>query len=469
MIHLSIIGLQTLRLEQLFQHFTDEQLCWLAENSSELQLHTGEKFVTQGDPSNYFYILLEGELSLTKNIGGQEIYVQTYEPGTIFGEMSILINKPYIANGRAVKESHVLRLEKDVFWDMLTHCPSITHRLLSTMAQRLEILGSMSQQHEKFIALGTLAAGLAHDLNNPAAASLRAAEQLQESFQVMSLFALKLCKQTMTREQFVLIADVQNELINRATTAPQFDSLTQSDLEEEVTAWLEMHDLVNGWRLAPNLVRAGLDTEWLDSFVEHVATESLGEILEWIDAQLTIIYLLKEVKVSTARISDLVKAVKDYSYMDLAPLQDVDVHKGIQTTLTILNYKLKGNVVVTCEYDLNLPRIYVYGSQLNQVWTNLIDNAIDAIKESEQIWIRTSRENDYVLVEIADNGPGIPPEIQSRIFEPFFTTKGVGKGTGLGLHIAYRIVVADHKGDIRVISQPGTTRFQVRLPIKQSR
>jgi signal transduction histidine kinase len=469
MIHLSITGLQTLRLVSLFAQFTDEHLCWLAENSSEIRLQPGEKFVTEGDPANYFYVLLEGELWLTKNVGGQEIYVHTYEPGTIFGEMSILTNKPYVANGRAFKESHVLRLEKDVFWDMLIHCPSITRDLLSTMAQRLHILESMSQQHEKFIALGTLAAGLAHELNNPAAASLRAAEQLQESFQVLSLFALKLCQQSMTREQLVLIADLQNDLIKHAATAPQFDSLTQSDLEEEVTAWLEMHGLVNGWKLAPTLVRAGLDTEWLDSFVERVATDSLGDMLKWIEAKLTGIYLLNEIKLSTARICDLVKAVKDYSYMDQAPLQDVDVHEGIQSTLTILNYKLKGNVVVTREYDLNLPRIYAHGSQLNQVWTNLIDNAIDAIKGSGQIWIRTSRENDYVLVEIADNGSGIPPEIQSRIFEPFFTTKGVGEGTGLGLHIAYRIVVVHHQGDIRVISQPGSTRFQVRLPIEQSR
>lgn len=467
MINSNIIDLQTLRLEPLFQQFTDEELSWLAENSRELHLQPGEKLMTEGDPANYFYILLEGELSLTKNVGGKEIYVQTYEPGTIFGEMSILINKPYIANGRSVKESHVLQLEKEVFWDTLIQCPSITHGFLSTMAQRLQNLESMSQQHEQFIALGTLAAGLAHEMNNPAVASLRAAEQLQKSFKLLSLFALKLCKQSMTKEQFTLIADLQNELINRATTAPQLDSLTQSDLEEEVTAWLEMHDLVNGWKLAPTLVRAGLDCKWLDSFVEHITTDSLGDILPWIDAQLTIIYLLNEVKLSTARISDLVKAVKDYSYMDQTPLQDVDVHKGIQSTLTILNYKLKGNVVVTCEYDLNLPRIYVYGSQLNQVWTNLIDNAIDAIKGSGQIWIRTSRENDYLLVEIADNGTGISPEIQSRIFEPFFTTKDVGKGTGLGLHIAYRIVVIDHQGDIRVISQPGSTRFQVRLPIEQ--
>ena len=469
MIYLSIIGLQALRLVPLFAQFTDEQMCWLAKNSSELHLQPGEKFVKEGDPANYLYVLLEGELWLTKNVGNREIYVHTYEAGTIFGEMSLLIDKPYIANGRAVKESHVLRLEKEVFWDMVTHCPSITRDLLSTMAQRLQLLESMSQQHEKFIALGTLAAGIAHELNNPAAATLRAAEQLQESLQILSLFALQFCQQSMTREQVALIANLENDLINHVATPVQFDSLTRSDLEEEVTTWLEMHDLIDGWKIAPTLVRAGLDTKWLDNFAEHLVTDSLADMLTWIDAKLTGIYLLNEIKLSTSRISDLVGAVKDYSYMDQAPLQNVDVHEGIESTLIILNYKLKENVVVTRDYDNSLPRIYVYGSQLNQVWTNLIDNAIDAIERPGHICIRTSRENDYVLVEIIDNGPGISPEIQSRIFEPFFTTKGVGEGTGLGLHIAYRIVVTNHQGDIRVISQPGSTCFQVRLPIEQSR
>ena len=469
MIHLSIIGLQALRLAPLFAHFTDEQMCWLAENSSELHLHPGEKFVTQGDPANYFYVLLEGELCLTKNVGNREIYVHTYEAGTIFGEMSLLINKPYIANGRAVKESHVLQLGKEVFWDMLTHCPSITRDLLSTMAQRLHLVESMSQQHEKFIALGTLAAGIAHELNNPAAATLRAAEKLQDALQVLSLFALQFCQQSMTREQIILISNLPNHLENHAAKSVKLDSLAQSDLEEEITTWLEMHDVIDGWKIAPNLVQAGLDTKWLDNFSQHLVTGSLDDILAWIDAKLTGIYLLNEIKLSTSRISDMVGAVKDYSYMDQGPLQNVDIHEGIESTLIILNYKLKKNMVVSREYDSSLPRIYVYGSQLNQVWTNLIDNAIDAIKEPGHICIRTLRENDYVLVEIIDNGPGIPPEIQSRIFEPFFTTKGVGDGTGLGLHIAYRIVVANHQGDIRVVSQPGSTCFQVRLPIEQSR
>jgi signal transduction histidine kinase len=463
-----MVDLQTLREVPIFAKFTNEHLEWLARHSKEVWLLPGERFVTEGEPADYFYVLLEGEVWLTKNVGGQEIYVNSYEPGTIFGEMSILIDKYYIAGGRAFKESHVLQLNKDAFWDMLKHCPSVTRDLLSTMAQRLQILESTSQQHEKLIALGTLAAGLAHELNNPAAASLRAVEELRENFQVFSLFTFKLCEESTITAQATFIAELRNELIKRAALDCQIDSLMQSDLEEEVTTWLEAHNVDDGWRLAANLVRAGINTEWLNAFAERVDNNILSDMLRWFEVTLTRIYLLKEIEVSVTRIADLVKTVKDYSYMDQAPLQQVDIHEGIQSTLTILNFKLNGNIIITREYDWGIPFIYAYGNQLNLVWTNLIDNAIDALQGHGQIWIRTLQEENCVLVEIADNGPGIPPEIQSRIFEPFFTSKEVGKGTGLGLHISYRIIVTNHQGNIKVISQPGNTCFQVRLPIRQS-
>ncbi len=392
----------------------------------------------------------------------------TFGAGTFLATDLISLDMPHVANYQALSATHLVHWETDAFCEMLTTCPSITRKLLTIMVQRLQILESMSQQREKLISLGTLAAGLAHEVNNPAAASRRAAAQLNKTFQGLSSCTLKLNQQQMTRAQLAFVADLQRDATQRTTASFQLDSLIQSDREDSVTAWLETHGVADGWKLARTLVNAGLDTEWLDSVVEHVAADSLGDVLSWISAMQTGVELLNEIEQSTARISEVVKAVKVYSYIDKALLQEVDVHEGIESTLTILGYKLKGGVVVTREYDRNLPHISAYGSELNQVWTNLIDNAIDAMGGRGQIWVRTSRENDYVLVEIADNGPGIPPDIQPRIFEPFFTTKGVGVGTGLGLDISYRVVVGKHHGDISFFSKPGDTHFQVRLPINPS-
>jgi signal transduction histidine kinase len=261
-----------------------------------------------------------------------------------------------------------------------------------------------------------------------------------------------------------------------AKSCTHLDPLAQSEAEDEVTDWLDAHEVADGWKLAPTLVAAGLNTEELDKIVTHVDLRCLGDVLSWLEATVSGVGLLNEVKLSSTRISELITAMKDYSYMDQAPLQDVDIHEGIESTLKILSFKLKQGVVVKREYG-DLPRISAYGRQLNQVWTNLIDNAIDATGGKGTIWIRTSQEGDFssgdrsgsrIVVEIADDGIGIPSEIQPRIFEQFFTTKEVGKGTGLGLDIARRIVVGQHKGDIRVDSKPGDTRFQVRLPINTS-
>jgi signal transduction histidine kinase len=258
---------------------------------------------------------------------------------------------------------------------------------------------------------------------------------------------------------------VERTAIERAKQLPPLDALAQSDREETLTTWLDEHGVVDGWKLAATLVEAGLDTSHLDTIVEHIEAEPLTAVLTWLGATLATVRLLDEIEQSTARVSDLVTAIKEYTYMDQAPQQEVDVHAGIESTLTILGYKLKKGIGVTRTYDLDLPHIPAYGSELNQVWTNLIDNAIDAMGGQGQLAIRTSREGAYVQVEIADTGPGIPADIQSHIFEPFFTTKDVGKGSGLGLDTAYRTVVGRHHGDITVSSEPGDTRFQVRLPI----
>lgn len=461
--------LDALRQVPMFANTPDDELRWVTEHGTEVRLSPGERLLQEGEPAAYWYVLLEGELRVTKKMADQEALLNTYHPGTFFGEVPILLDTPYIASVRALTPTHLLQLGKDSFWRMVTGCPAVSQAILQIMAERMLVVQSVSQQHQKLISLGTLAAGLAHELNNPAAAVSRGARQLHDIFQTLPSLALKLNQQQMTTEQLAFLADLQRDVTARATTSYKLDPLTASDREDEVTDWLEAHDVADGWKLAPILVAAGLDTNWLDTVVEHVDADLLGDVLAWLTATLTGVGLLSEIKHGSTRISELVKAIEEYSHIEQAPLQQADVHEGLESTLTILRHKLKQGVVVTREYDQSLPRICAYGSELNQVWTNLIDNAIDAMQGEGRIWVRTSRENDYILVEIADNGPGIPPEIQPRIFEPFFTTKGVGEGTGLGLVTSYRVVVGMHKGDIRVFSKPGDTHFQVRLPINLSK
>jgi signal transduction histidine kinase len=455
--------LDALRQVPLFVNTPDDELQWVIQQSTELQLPAGEKLVTEGEPADHWYMLLEGVVRLTKKLAGQEALINTFQGGTYFGEIPILLGTSYFVSVYASTPSYLLRLGKDCFWEMVTGCPAVSQAILKMMAERMQIFQSVSQQQQKLVSLGTLAAGLAHELNNPAAAVRRDARNLREVVQGLPSLTLKL-NQQLVAEQRTLLADVLHHVLERSAFV-QLDPLTQSDREDEITDWLANHGVAGGWKLAPTLVGAGLNTSWLETVADQIPPDSLSNALVWLEAALTGKGLLHEIKHSSTRIAKLVKTIQEYAYPEQAPLQEVDVHEGLESTLTILEYKLKEGVEVTREYDRSLPRICTYGSELNQVWTNLIDNAIDAMKGQGHLWVRTSRENDDVFVEIADNGPGIPLEMQPRIFEPFFTTKGVGEGTGLGLATSYRVVVGMHKGDLRVFSRPGDTHFQVRLPI----
>lgn len=356
----------------------------------------------------------------------------------------------------------ILKSKVTVFVDLFKKTEEVKRQAAQLKMQELQML---CQQHEKLAALGKLAAGLAHELNNPASAAHRAVRHLCSKMQVIQAFAFKYNEQHFTPTQLERILELKRDAIKQAATLKHLDSLAMIDLEGELTDWLKSHGFADGWKLAPTFVASGFDTLKLEAVFEQMTTDALNDVLTWLEATLSVTSVVNVLEQSTDRIFEIVKAVKAYSYMDQAAIQNVDLHEGLDNTLTILGYKLKSHsVIVIRQYSQNLPCIRANGSALNQVWTNLIDNAIDAVGEGGTVWVRTSSDKNYAIVEIADNGPGIPPEIQSRIFEPFFTTKAVGSGTGLGLEIAYRIVVSQHNGDICCFSKSGETRFQVRLP-----
>ena len=457
-----MLNIDTLRQLPLFAKLPDSRLQWLIEGSEEIWLNPGDIHRAEGAPAEHVFVLLEGQVRVTQKVENQDMLLAVYEAKTLFGELPVLTGLTHFwAGGRAATRCQILEIPNAVFWQLLSSCHEVMVEIIRTMAQHFQSAQTISQQREKLVALGTLAAGLAHELNNPAAAARRAASRLKETWNTLQPTTLQLC------ESFAL-ADLQKSAIERATNAPKLDPLTQSDREEEIAEYLESLDIPNCWKLAPTLVAAGLDIEWLNQTLAPMPKQALPQILNWLDTTLNSMSLLNELENSTNRISTLVQAVKDYSYLDQAPLQEIDIHDGLESTLTILSSKLKQDISIERNYDRNAPRIIAYGSELNQVWTNLIDNAIDAIQNNNNptIWIRTCHDSDHVFVEIIDNGSGIPPEIQSHIFEPFFTTKSVGKGTGLGLHIAYRIIVEQHKGNLHLTSEPGKTCFQVCLPIQ---
>jgi signal transduction histidine kinase len=459
-----MVDIITLREVPLFTELAHEQLCWLSLRSNEMWLQSGEYLEVEGELPNYFYVLLFGKMALTKKVGSVYKRLLTLQPGSCTGHELILVDKPYLASACALTSINLAQWDKDTFWEMLVVCPSITRKLLTVTAQRSHMIEACLQQHAKLISLGTMAAGLAHELNNPSSVVQRATGSLREILKTPRSQILELQKLSLTPVQRSFLLIIERRIIEQATAKRHLEPLLQSNLEEELTNWLEIYGVKDGWKLASTLTGVGIGKDWLDTIIEHLGVESLDCVLRWLTVKILEVELLNEIEHSIAHICQLVQTIKDYSYMDQAPSQLIDVHEGLESTLRLLSYKLGESIVVNRQYDQSLPRLNVYGSDLNQVWTSLIDNAIDAVDGLGNIWLRTFRENEYIVVEVADDGSGIPLDVQGRIFEPFFTTKGVGEGIGLGLDITYRIV-GQHHGDIQVFSQPGDTRFQVYLPI----
>jgi signal transduction histidine kinase len=454
-----------LRRVSLFEELSDEQLASV-ERGSEMRLRPGDYVKQAGDPPEGFYVVIEGRIEWTSEVRGQDVFVQSLAAGEFWGHELLLTGKPYPVSGRAVTPVRLYVLETDEFWQVLSDCPSILRNLVAIVVERFGNLGEAEQQHAKLISLGTMAAGLAHELNNPAAAVGRSAQEAREIFRESSERAVRLGTLEMGPEERLVVAGLPEEVAARAENVRELDSLERSDLEDEVALWLEDRGVEEAWDFSPTLVGAGLDATWLDELEGRLSGGHVGDVVAWLASEVAGDELLREIGHASTRISELVGAVKSYSYMDKTASKEVDVHAGLNSTLIMLGHKLKkGGVEVVCDYEKDLPPVCGHGGELNQVWTNLIDNAIDAVEGHGRITIRTASENGRVLVEIADDGPGIPDDVRERIFDPFYTTKDVGKGTGLGLDISYRVVVEDHEGDIRVLSKPGDTRFQVRLPI----
>ena len=449
----------------LFAQLNNSQRACLS-TGTEIGLRAGETLIRDGDPADFFYVMLEGELRTTKYYGDQEIFLGEVVPGEFFGEIEILLDIPNWVLCRAVAESRLFCLPRARLWDLLRCSPAVAREIMRTLATRLRNLESYSQEREKLIQLGAMAAGLAHELNNPATAARRAAADLRQSVERVQDYACEL-NETLRVEQWQQLVAISQDAVRCTASQPKLNSIEQSDREEAIECWLGSQNIADAWELAPALVNARVDREELEALQRTVPAQDLKNAIHWLAASLTARDLIKSITHSTERISELVRAVKSYSFMDQAPWQEIDVHEGIENTLIILGHKLR-NVTVTRDFDRTLPRLCAYGGELNQVWTNLIDNAIYAVGGKGRIEVRTRRDGEFFLVEIADNGGGIPPEAQPHIFfVPFFTTKGAS-GTGLGLVITHRIITERHHGKIDFSTGPNGTQFNVRLPFESS-
>jgi len=464
-----VTSLDELRRVPLFDGFSQEELGSILEGGEEKLVRAGEVNGREGEPVEHLYVILEGDLRITKRTAdGGEAVLNVYTPGNFFAEVPLLAGTPFMASGRALTDCRMFLIPNALFRRLLTENAPFSHAILQTMAERVQLLQSVAGQREKLDSLGTLAAGLAHELNNPASATRRSAEDLREDFAKLRSLGWKLAQAAARGE----LAPSALEALGRRVAATSaagapapLDTLEESAREEELALWLEDLGLDDAWDLAPTFADAGLRTGDLEALVEPIPPGPRADALRYLGAVIGVSGLLDDVERSAGRVSEIVRMMEGYSYMDQAPLQDVDINRSLQDTVSVLGYKL-GGVEVGLDLDPTLPPVAAYGGELNQVWTALLANAIDAVGGGGRVGVRTTCEKDLVLVEVSDDGPGIPEPIRGRIFEPFFTTKDVGSGTGLGLDVSYRIVVGRHGGDIHVVSQPGDTRFEVRLPVR---
>ena len=453
----------------LFEKLSEEQLDWLCREGHVIGVEPGVVY-REGDPATCFYVLIEGGVMLLQRVGSDDVEItRTEQPGVYAGAWTAYLGdrapKTYNTTLRATARSRLFELDAETFGEMMQQWFPMALHLLEGMFVGSRNIQATVGQRERLLALGSLSAGLTHELNNPAAAAVRATASLRERVAGMRQKLALIAKGPYDRATLATLIRLQAESVEHVAKAPTLSPLEASDREDELADWLDAHGINGGWQIAPTFMQAGLDVAWLDQVAETVDASTLEGAVRWLNYTVETELLMNEIEDATARISTLVGAAKQYSQLDRAPYRVIDVHELLDSTLLMLSRKIGDHITVVKHYDRSLPAVPAYAAELNQVWTNLIDNAVAAMEGEGTLTIRTARDNDYALVEIGDTGPGVPAAIRERIFEPFFTTKPVGEGTGLGLDISWRIVVNKHHGDLRVESTPGDTRFQVRLPL----
>ncbi|MGA5518959.1 ATP-binding protein [Streptomyces pseudogriseolus] len=456
----------------LFEKLTPEQLGRLCEAGRVERYEPGTVY-TEGDPATCFYVMLEGTVVLSRRVGGDDVEVsRTSQRGVYAGAMQAYLGDrvPQVYNNslRVTGPTRFFVLPADTFADIMQDWFPMAVHLLEGLFFGAKSTQQAIGQRERLLALGSLSAGLTHELNNPAAAAVRATASLRERVGKMRRKLRVISEGAYDRETLAGLIEIQERTAEKVAKAPVLSPLEASDREDLLADWLDDHGVTEGWRIAPTFVQAGLDTDWLEQVAAAVDEETLPGAVGWLNYTVETELLMDEIQDSAARISHLVDAAKQYSQLDRAPFQVADVHELLDSTLLMLSGKLGKGIRVVKEYDRTLPRVPAYPAELNQVWTNLVDNAVAAMREADgegTLTVRTARHDDRLLVEFGDTGPGIPAEIRDRVFDPFFTTKPVGEGTGLGLDISWRIVVNKHHGALRFESEPGDTRFQVLLPL----
>jgi signal transduction histidine kinase len=463
---------EELRTLFLFEKLNDEQLAWLCSHGHVELIQPGLLY-REGDPATCFYVLLDGTTVLLRRVGADDIEVsRTSNRGTYSGAFNAYLDgvaQVYNNSVRVPEPSRFFVLDARDFARLMKDWFPMPVHLLEGVFFGYRNTQQVVAQRERLLALGSLSAGLTHELNNPAAAAVRATAALRERVAGMRHKLGMIASGRFTPETLQTLIQLQERAVELVAKAPTLSPIEASDREDAITDWLDDRNITAGWDLAPIFVQAGLDIGWLDQVAAAVDEATLDGALRWIGYSVETELLMNEIEDSTTRISTLVGAAKQYSQLDRAPHQVVDVHELLDSTLLMLGGKMPPGITVVKEYDRTLPKIPAYAAELNQVWTNLIDNAVSAMGETGTLTVRTMLERDeYLVVEFGDTGPGVPPEIKERIFEPFFTTKPVGEGTGLGLDISWRIVANKHHGAIQVESVPGDTRFRVWLPLAAS-